>query len=76
MMNESKHRVHFKKADIVIILLCLAFLGFAVFCYGSVKGELRRLNEQTETMRQQVQAAPSSNSLTYIPKYGWQRCWV
>ena len=62
MMHKSKHRVYFKKADIAIILLCLAFLGFAVFCYGSVKGELRRLNEQTETMRQQVQAATEENA--------------
>ena len=61
-MPKGKHRVHFKKAGIAIILLCLALLGFAVFCYGSVKGELRRLNEQTETMRQQVQTTTEDNA--------------
>ena len=62
MMPKGKHRVHFKKAGIAIILLCLALLGYAMFTYVNAKAELRRLNEQTETMRQQVQAATEENA--------------
>ena len=61
-MLKGKHRVHFKKAGIAIILLCLALLGFAMFTYVNAKAELRRLNEQAETMRQQVQAATEDNA--------------
>ena len=53
MMQKGKHRVHFKKAGIAITLLCLAV---------NTKAELRRLNEQAETMRQQVQAATEDNA--------------
>ena len=61
-MTRGKQRIHFKKAGIAIILLCLALLGFAMFTYVNAKAELRRLNEQAETMRQQVQAATEDNA--------------
>lgn len=61
-MQKGKHRVHFKKAGIAIILLCLALLGYAAFTYVNTKAELRRLNEQAETMRQEVQAATEENA--------------
>ena len=61
-MPKGKHRVHFKKAGIAIILLCLALLGFAMFTYVNAKAELRRLNEQAETMRQQVQTVTEDNA--------------
>ena len=61
-MPRGKHRVHFKKAGIAIVLLCLALLGFAMFNFVNAKAELRRLNEQADTMRQQVQTATEDNA--------------
>ena len=62
MMPKGKHRVHFKKAGIAIILLCLALLGYAMFTFVNAKAELRRLNEQADTMRQQVQTTTEDNA--------------
>ena len=61
-MQKGKHRVHFKKAGIAIILLCLALLGYAMFTFVNAKAELRRLNEQADTMRQQVQTTTEDNA--------------
>ena len=61
-MQRGKHRVHFKKAGIAIILLCLALLGYALFALVNAKAELRRLNEQAQTMRQQVQNVTEENA--------------
>lgn len=61
-MQKNKHKVYFKKAGIAIILLCLALMGFALFSLVNAKTELRRLNEQAETMRQEVQAATEENA--------------
>lgn len=59
---QGKHKVHFKKAGIGIILLCLGLMALAIFTLVNAKTELRRLNEQTETMRQQVQATTEENA--------------
>ena len=61
-MTRGKHRIHFKKAGIAIILLCLALLGFAMFNFVNTKAELRRLSEQADAMRQQVQTATEDNA--------------
>ncbi len=61
-MPKGKHRVHFKKAGIAIVLLCLALLGYALFTLVNAKAELRRLSEQADTMRQQVQTATEDNA--------------
>lgn len=61
-MQKNKHKVYFKKAGIAIILLCLALMGFALFTLVNSKAELRRLNAQAETMRQQVQTTTEENA--------------
>ena len=61
-MTRGKHRIHFKKAGIAIILLCLALLGFAMFNFVNTKAELRHLSEQADAMRQQVQTATEDNA--------------
>ena len=61
-MPKGKHRVHFKKAGIAIILLCLALMGYALFALANAKAELRALNAQAETMRQQVQTTTEQNA--------------
>ena len=61
-MQKNKHKIHFKKAGIAIILLCLALMGYALFTLANTKAELRALNAQAETMRQQVQTATEQNA--------------
>ena len=59
---QSKHKVTFRKTGIGIILLCLGLMALAIFTLIKTKSELRALNEQAETMQQQVQAATEENA--------------
>ena len=59
---QSKHKVTFRKAGIGIILLCLGVMALAIFTLINAKSELRALNEQAETMQQQVQATTEENA--------------
>ena len=59
---QGKHKVHFKKTGIGIILLCLGLMAIAIITLVNTKAELRRLNEQAETMRQQVQTTTEENA--------------
>ena len=61
-MQKNKHKIHFKKAGIAIILLCLALMGYALFTLANTKAELRALNAQAEAMRQQVQTTTEQNA--------------
>lgn len=61
-MQKNKHKIHFKKSGIAIILLCLALMGYALFALANTKAELRALNAQAETMRQQVQTTTEQNA--------------
>ena len=61
-MQKNKHKVHFKRAGIAIILLCLALMGFALVHLANTKAELRALNAQAESMRDQVRATAEENA--------------
>lgn len=58
----GKHRVHLKKTSIGIVLLCLGLMALALFALVNAKSELRRLESQTETMREQVRTVTEENA--------------
>ena len=59
---KNKHKVHFKKAGIGIIILCLMLMVYALVTLAHTRAELRRLNAEADALQQQVTQTTEENA--------------